>query len=191
LVYYLVEQVVERKMPMATVTGEIPSEVHAKLGAFATADKRLIGEVLADLIEQEERRRLFDEADIAYARLWTDSKALRAPTSTVARTTRGSNETRALRSPIKRGVAVASVTVKIPFDAHATLAEFATTQERPMGEILADLIERERRRLFLEGANADFARLRADPEAWADYQAEIRSMEGTLMDGLEDDPWIE
>lgn len=71
------------------------------------------------------------------------------------------------------------------------LAELAAAQKRPMSALLADLIERERRRVFLEGLNADFARLRADPAAWTDYQAEVTSMEGTMMDGLEDDPWVE
>ena len=82
-------------------------------------------------------------------------------------------------------------TVKIPTEAHAMLAELAAAQKRPMGALLTDLIERERRRVFLEGLNADFARLRADPAAWTDYQAEVTSMEGTMMDGLEDDPWVE
>ena len=86
---------------------------------------------------------------------------------------------------------MASVTVKIPAEAHTKLQALAAAQKRPMGELLADLIEREERRAFLEAANEDLARLQEDPAAWADYQAEIRSMEGTLMDGLEDDPWVE
>ncbi len=86
---------------------------------------------------------------------------------------------------------MATTTVKIPTEAHAMLAELAAAQKRPMSALLADLIERERRRVFLEGLNADFARLRADPAAWTDYQAEVTSMEGTMMDGLEDDPWVE
>ena len=84
-----------------------------------------------------------------------------------------------------------SLTVKIPAHAHATLVELAAGSKRPMGQILADLIEQERRRVFWDGADDDLRRLQADPIAWADYQAEIRSMEGTLMVGLEDDPWIE
>ena len=86
---------------------------------------------------------------------------------------------------------MATVTVEIPSDAHATLGSFAAADKRPMGEILAELIERERRRRFWEEYDGAIARLCADPEAWADYQAEIRSMEGTLMDGLENDPWVE
>ena len=86
---------------------------------------------------------------------------------------------------------MASVTAKIPADAHAKLVDLAAAEKQPMSEVLAKPIEQERRRAFLEAANEDLARLQADPEAWADYQAETRSMDGTLMDGLEDDPWIE
>lgn len=76
-------------------------------------------------------------------------------------------------------------------EAREALAEFARERRQSMGETLAELIERERRRAFLEGANADWADLQADPKAWADDWAEHRELEGTLMDGLEDDPWYE
>jgi predicted DNA-binding ribbon-helix-helix protein len=84
-----------------------------------------------------------------------------------------------------------ATTVKLSREAHTTLATLAKERGLAMSALLADLIERERRRAFVEAANEDYARLRADPEAWADYQAEIKSLEGTLMDGLEDDPWVE
>lgn len=84
-----------------------------------------------------------------------------------------------------------SVTVKVPSEAHQKLAAMATEDRRTMGEVLAELIERERRRRLFDGADEADARLQADPEAWAEYQEELKSLEGTLMDGLEDDPWVE
>jgi hypothetical protein len=51
-----------------------------------------------------------------------------------------------------------------------------------------DIEQRER---FFERLRADLERLHADPQAWADYQAEIRSMDGTLADGLVENPWNE
>lgn len=81
--------------------------------------------------------------------------------------------------------------VKIPVASDVKLVGIAATRTRPMGDILADLTEREARQAFLEGANADVARPRASPEAWADYQTSFQSMEGTMMNGLEDDPWVE
>lgn len=34
-----------------------------------------------------------------------------------------------------------------------------------------------------------YARLQADPEAWADYSAEAEEWESTAADGLAGDPW--
>ena len=86
---------------------------------------------------------------------------------------------------------MAAVTVKVPSEAHGKLAELAGADKRSMGEVLAELIEGERRRRLFDAADAAYARLEADPKAWADYQAELRSMDGSLMDGLKDDPWVE
>lgn len=82
-------------------------------------------------------------------------------------------------------------TVKIRADSHATLAGLAAEQQQSMGALLADFIERQRRRCLFDEADAADTRLKANPEAWAEYQAELKSMAGTLMDGLEDDPWVE
>ncbi len=45
-----------------------------------------------------------------------------------------------------------------------------------------------RRREFFEELNAAYEELRKDPEAWRQYQEEAALLEGTLMDGLEDEP---
>ncbi len=42
------------------------------------------------------------------------------------------------------------------------------------------------RQAFLNRLNADFARLRADKDAWQEELAERRLWENTLMDGLDD-----
>lgn len=83
-----------------------------------------------------------------------------------------------------------ATTVKLSPHAHVTLMKLAADQRRSMTDVVAFLIEQERR-AFLDGANADYARLRADPDAWNDDRAEIASMDGTLMDGLGADPCIE
>jgi hypothetical protein len=59
-----------------------------------------------------------------------------------------------------------------------------------MAEVVVDIVDKERRRRLFDRADAAYARLRSDPVAWAEYQAELGSMEGTLLDGLEDDSWI-
>jgi hypothetical protein len=47
------------------------------------------------------------------------------------------------------------------------------------------------RKAFLDGLAADFAALRADPVAWREFQAEVRLLDLTSGDGLEDEvgPW--
>lgn len=81
--------------------------------------------------------------------------------------------------------------VKIPTEAHAHLVELAADQERSMGDLLADLIEQGRRRAFMEAANEDYARLKADPEAWADYWSEFKEWETADPGLLKDYPWEE
>jgi hypothetical protein len=69
--------------------------------------------------------------------------------------------------------------------AYAKLHRVAELEGKPLAEYLDDVAEREYRRAFFAQLNAAVERIRSDPEAWADYQAENRALEGTLMDGLE------
>lgn len=50
--------------------------------------------------------------------------------------------------------------------------------------------ERRRRLRIFEEYEAALAKLQEDPEAWGEYQAELRLWETTLMDGLpENEIW--
>lgn len=59
------------------------------------------------------------------------------------------------------------------------------------GESTAELLDRAVELLeqdrFLDAANASFAALRADPDAWREDQSERDLWEGTLADGLTDE----
>ena len=46
-------------------------------------------------------------------------------------------------------------------------------------------LEEYRRKKFLHAVNAGYAALRADPEAWAEFEAEREACDATLMDGLD------
>lgn len=50
--------------------------------------------------------------------------------------------------------------------------------------ILDRAVEEERRRRFFEDANASYARLRNDGEAWGQYKTELAEWDATLADGL-------
>ena len=69
--------------------------------------------------------------------------------------------------------------------AHRNLREISRIERRPMQAVLDSAVEAYRRKVFLEGLNADFAALRGDPEAWQDEVEERVLWETTLTDGLE------
>ena len=53
-----------------------------------------------------------------------------------------------------------------------------------MQAVLDEAVERYRRDRLLDEANAAYARLQADPDAWKEELAERQLWETTLMDGL-------
>jgi hypothetical protein len=80
--------------------------------------------------------------------------------------------------------------VKLKPAMHAKLQELARSEERPMGDIITDLVDRYQEERFWKELDASVEALRADTVAWKDYQDEIRLFEGGSMDGLEDeDPY--
>jgi hypothetical protein len=67
------------------------------------------------------------------------------------------------------------------------LQELAEQTGQSATEILDKALDAYRRKLFFDELNAGYAALRADPEAWAEVEEERRSMEGSLVDGLDPD----
>jgi hypothetical protein len=70
-----------------------------------------------------------------------------------------------------------SVTLQISEETWVILRELAEGAGKPVEEVLERAIE--------ELANEQYAALRADPEAWAEYQKELALWDCTLMDGLD------
>lgn len=79
-----------------------------------------------------------------------------------------------------------STTIRVSEKTRDTLHELARKVGAPMAEVVEQAIEQYRRQHILDQANAQYATLRADPEAWAEVQAERAIWETTLADGLED-----
>jgi predicted transcriptional regulator len=78
-----------------------------------------------------------------------------------------------------------STTIRIDPDDLAVLRALAHTQRRPMQAVLREAIDSYRRQKFLEEANAAFAALRRDAEAWSDEQRERELWDQVNEDGLE------
>jgi hypothetical protein len=79
---------------------------------------------------------------------------------------------------------VPGMTVRIKPETRIVLRELARQANAPMQEILARAVEAYRRQQFLEEANAAYAALRADSEAWRAEQEERATWEATLAGRL-------
>lgn len=86
---------------------------------------------------------------------------------------------------------MASTTIRSPNDTHAVLRRLAQDHTRTVGQIVAEAVDRYDRERALTALNTADARISADPRAAANWQVELRSLNGTLSDGLADDPWAE
>ena len=78
-----------------------------------------------------------------------------------------------------------STSIRIEAHALAILRELSQRQHQPMQAVLNEAIDSYRRQKFLEDANAAFAALRNDPEAWREEQQEREIWNRTITDGLE------
>ena len=70
--------------------------------------------------------------------------------------------------------------------AHRTLKEIARMTGQSVQDTLDRAIDDLRRRVYLEGINADYAALQADAKQWEAHQKEADLWETTSADGLED-----
>jgi len=84
-------------------------------------------------------------------------------------------------------VAIAQV-FRVREETHARLKQLAAEQGRPIGDIIAGLLDDLERRTFFAGLAEDFRRLRDDAVEAAAYDAEVRLRETTLGDGFSDEP---
>ena len=81
--------------------------------------------------------------------------------------------------------AIENPNIRISAHAKATLRELARHEGKPMQTVLDEAIECYQRERFLDEANAAYARLKSDPEAWKEELAEREQWDGTLADGIE------
>lgn len=82
---------------------------------------------------------------------------------------------------------MASTAIRVEEKTHATLREWSEEQHTTIGQVVADLVEHQRRARFWRQVNDDYERLQTDPVAWKAYQDEVATLEGGSMDGLENE----
>ena len=79
-----------------------------------------------------------------------------------------------------------AVTIRLQPKTHQALKETAESTGESMQEALDKAVEERRRRLYLEGLSADYAKLRENPKAAADLDKENALWDRTSNDALED-----
>ncbi|MGM0486830.1 MAG: toxin-antitoxin system protein [Planctomycetota bacterium] len=80
-----------------------------------------------------------------------------------------------------------STTVRVSEPTHRTLRELSEQLGESMQGILNQAIEDYRRKRLLEQANAGYAALRGNPDAWEEELTERADWEVTLSDGLDNE----
>jgi len=87
----------------------------------------------------------------------------------------------------------ASTTIRVPLTVRDELQAIATAEDQRIGDVIQALLKQRRKQKFWEEMRIAVERTKADPEDWAEYQAEFRLWENaTIADGLEeyaDDSW--
>jgi hypothetical protein len=78
-----------------------------------------------------------------------------------------------------------AATVRISPRGHRILSQLSAASNSSMPDILEEALENYRRQKFLEQAAAAYEALSGDSPAFAAYQKDLASMEGTLVDGLD------
>jgi hypothetical protein len=81
-----------------------------------------------------------------------------------------------------------SVTIRVPQETHEQLRRLAASRNQAIGDVVAAAVERLEEDEFWRDMETAFEQLFSDPEARAEYLAEHRDWEVTLLDGLENEP---
>jgi hypothetical protein len=82
----------------------------------------------------------------------------------------------------------ATTTIRVATSTHKRLQQLASDQDSSIGRMIDALLDDYEKRAFFKKLGEDFARLRADAAASADYDDEMAIWDRALNDGLEVEP---
>jgi hypothetical protein len=78
-------------------------------------------------------------------------------------------------------------TIKVSAQTRNRLRRLADEDHLTMDAALSQVLDQAEEARFWAGVRADYARLQADPEEWADYVGELAEWDATAGDGLADE----
>jgi predicted transcriptional regulator len=79
-----------------------------------------------------------------------------------------------------------TVTVRVSTTTRDRIAKLAAEKGTSMTSVIDEAIHDYENKRFFEELNAAVERTRADPKAWAEYQAEVAIFDNAAADGLKD-----
>jgi predicted transcriptional regulator len=81
----------------------------------------------------------------------------------------------------RRGVAMTTVTIRIPSATHERARRLAKSEARPIAQVITDAIDHYEREQMIAGYWADVERAYADPVVAAEEQAEIEAWDAASL----------
>ena len=78
-------------------------------------------------------------------------------------------------------------TIKVSVETRDRLKKLADEDHHTLDAELARTLDKAEDARFWAGVRADYARLQADPQEWADYVNEVAEWDHTAGDGLDDE----
>ncbi len=82
---------------------------------------------------------------------------------------------------------MASTSMRIEESTLARLKVIARDEQKSVGKVLTDLVDEYEKDRFWRQAREDFARVRADPEAWQEYLDEAAAWQRASASAMPDD----
>ena len=82
---------------------------------------------------------------------------------------------------------MSTTTIRVPTETYTQLQHLAEAGHESIGSIVQRAVEQYEEKLFWQEYHRQAAEIRADPIAWAEWQAELALWDATLLDGLDDD----
>ena len=78
-----------------------------------------------------------------------------------------------------------AVNIRVDEPTRDTLRALSRECDEKMSVLVAQAVKDFRRKKFMEALNAEYAAVRADPEAWKSELQERAIWDGTLLDGID------
>ncbi len=82
---------------------------------------------------------------------------------------------------------MATTSIRVDPRTHSALRDLSEQEHKSIGQVVSDAVEQYQKEKFWREYHEDYAKLRADPKAWLEYQNEVSLWDTLSGDGLENE----